>query len=110
MTKGSSDNVARKAVEADDGSSHQTDVLTRISAWKGLVPGTHTQQGRNRRGHPKNTERKGRKKGEREEKWAGEGKREEGRKGEGGGIEGKGGRDTRTASPIAPDATYSSLS
>lgn len=65
MTKGSSDNVARKAVEADDGSSHQTDVLTRISAWKGLVPGTHTQQGRNRRDHPKKY-RKERKKERRE--------------------------------------------
>lgn len=66
MTKASSDNIARKAVGADDGSSHQTDVLTRVSAWKGLVPGTHTQQGRNRRGHPKKKYRKERKKEGRE--------------------------------------------
>lgn len=72
MTKGRSDNVAQKAVEADDGSSHQTDVLTRGSAWKGLGPGTHIQQGRNRRDHPKKY-RKERKKEERGGKKMGRG-------------------------------------
>lgn len=98
MKKGSSDNVARKAVEADDGSSHQTDVLTRVSAWKALVPGTHTQQGRNRKGNPKKIQKRKeeRRKEEREGKWEGRGRErraERGRKRdrrEGKGREGEG--------------------